>query len=419
VSTISAFPWSELARLDAAAARALTQAAVAVSPAAIDATVAAATSLLGAEVHAHAGRAELVDLAALRDAVDRRSAAVTLDLGAAPSAPRVVVELDGRLGACIVDRALGGQAGPSVPPPTGPLGALGRGVLAYTVARVLAETGAERMLRLREVGCGPEAVAEALGAPSGGRPPPDVDALAAPHALVCWPFDVTVGQDGGTARAWMRRDALVALGARIDPSLGASRDAHMRSATVLGAASVTLTIDAGAARTTRAELAALCPGDVVLLDTCTIERDPQGRIAGCAVMRSAASAGYASPTLRWVAALLPGGDLRVTATHPPEENPMTSGRILPPAEAAEAAPEPDADAPLIDVSTLPVDLVLELGRVTVPVAQLSALAPGAVLQSGLPLGAQVTLRVGDRAVATGELVQVDGEVGVRILRVSA
>ena len=50
----------------------------------------------------------------------------------------------------------------------------------------------------------------------------------------------------------------------------------------------------------------------------------------------------------------------------------------------------------------------------VSLRDLARLAPGAVLPLGIDRSGRVTLRIGERAVARGELVEVDGAVGVRI-----
>jgi len=65
----------------------------------------------------------------------------------------------------------------------------------------------------------------------------------------------------------------------------------------------------------------------------------------------------------------------------------------------------------------PVDVVVELARVALPLGELAALRPGEVLVTGRSLGERVTLRVGERILAQGELVDVDGEIGVRILSI--
>ncbi len=66
---------------------------------------------------------------------------------------------------------------------------------------------------------------------------------------------------------------------------------------------------------------------------------------------------------------------------------------------------------------LPVTLEVELARVDVPLSEIARLEPGAALPLSIDRRGLVTLRVGDRAVARGELVDVDGSVGVRILSV--
>lgn len=64
---------------------------------------------------------------------------------------------------------------------------------------------------------------------------------------------------------------------------------------------------------------------------------------------------------------------------------------------------------------LPVMLEVELARVEVPLAELARLEPGAVLPLAIDRRGLVTLRAGERALARGELVDVEGAVGVRIL----
>ncbi len=62
----------------------------------------------------------------------------------------------------------------------------------------------------------------------------------------------------------------------------------------------------------------------------------------------------------------------------------------------------------------PVLVEVELATVAVPLQELARIAPGAVLPLGIDRSGGVTLRIGERAVARGELVDVDGSVGVRI-----
>lgn len=63
---------------------------------------------------------------------------------------------------------------------------------------------------------------------------------------------------------------------------------------------------------------------------------------------------------------------------------------------------------------LPVLLEVELARVEVSLGELARLEPGAALPLALDRRGLVTLRIGERAFARGELVDVDGAVGVRV-----
>lgn len=69
---------------------------------------------------------------------------------------------------------------------------------------------------------------------------------------------------------------------------------------------------------------------------------------------------------------------------------------------------------LATVGDAPIELSIEVARFAMTLDELARLRPGEVLASGQALGEKVTLRAGDRAIARGELVQVDGEIGIRI-----
>jgi flagellar motor switch protein FliM len=78
--------------------------------------------------------------------------------------------------------------------------------------------------------------------------------------------------------------------------------------------------------------------------------------------------------------------------------------------------EPKSDPQSADqmLRELPVEVVCELGRVAMSGRELLELRPGAIIPAGRPLSGPVDLTVGGRIVARGELVDVEGEIGVRI-----
>jgi type III secretion protein Q len=64
-----------------------------------------------------------------------------------------------------------------------------------------------------------------------------------------------------------------------------------------------------------------------------------------------------------------------------------------------------------------IEVQVAAGSVTLSVRRLLELAPGQVLSLGRPLGGPVELRVGRRVIGRGELVDVDGELGVRLVAI--
>ncbi len=132
---------------------------------------------------------------------------------------------------------------------------------------------------------------------------------------------------------------------------------------------VTGSLRSGNSRASDDDLASLAGGDVLLLDEAP-------SAVGCLVVAGGLRA---------------SGRIEDDAFHV-EEMPMT--------EHAAAA-------------TL--TLEVELARFPITLAELSRLEPGAALP--IPVGRRglVTLRLGERAVAKGELVDIDGAVGVRVL----
>ena len=65
---------------------------------------------------------------------------------------------------------------------------------------------------------------------------------------------------------------------------------------------------------------------------------------------------------------------------------------------------------------VPLLVEVELARVAVALGDLARLEPGGVLPLPIDRSGRVTLRLGGRELAVGELVDVDGAVGVRVLR---
>ncbi len=73
----------------------------------------------------------------------------------------------------------------------------------------------------------------------------------------------------------------------------------------------------------------------------------------------------------------------------------------------------DSAARLTD---LPIELTAELGRITLTARAALDLAPGAIVRLGRPPG-PIELTAQGKSIARGELVLVDGELGIRVTAV--
>ena len=71
--------------------------------------------------------------------------------------------------------------------------------------------------------------------------------------------------------------------------------------------------------------------------------------------------------------------------------------------------------PVTKLHPLPIEVEIELTRVRISLSELAQIQAGSILALHLSATDPVTLRIGDRSVARAELVDIDGQVGARIL----
>jgi type III secretion system YscQ/HrcQ family protein len=142
-----------------------------------------------------------------------------------------------------------------------------------------------------------------------------------------------------------------------------------------------------------AQVAALAAGDVVMLDDLRLHPER----GGPAQLR----AGHLVFPLR----VAPDGVAMVADA--PREVSSCEGDPMP--ENPTGVPSSER------LAALEVEVAAEIGRVVLSGREIAGLAPGAVVELRRPLGGPVDLLVHGRLVARGELVDVDGEVGVRVV----
>jgi flagellar motor switch/type III secretory pathway protein FliN len=104
---------------------------------------------------------------------------------------------------------------------------------------------------------------------------------------------------------------------------------------------------------------------------------------------------------------------------------VADGRLVLRGETAALPGAPATGAPMDDesdttdlieaIGDVPVVVRVEIGEAVMPAREWAALGPGDVVTVGRRLGDAVVLRVGGVPIARGELVDVDGEIGIRIV----
>ena len=171
-------------------------------------------------------------------------------------------------------------------------------------------------------------------------------------------LELTVGEDRGRGRLLVPAAAIAALGGAVE--------LHDALATL----SVTASLREGTSSLAEEEFAALAPGDVLLLD----EGTPRAEVV---LPGGLALRGHAE-----------GSNFHV------EEISMTETQ-----------------------ASYPITLSVEVARVSITLGDLARLEPGAALPLGVAMEGAVVLRAGERAIARGQLVEIDGALGVRLAQI--
>ncbi len=113
-------------------------------------------------------------------------------------------------------------------------------------------------------------------------------------------------------------------------------------------------------------------------------------------------------------------DLESPAEEPEVEEPEPkpeSAEVVPVAEGESQIEAESFPESLLELAPeVPVNLVAVIGKTTTSVGDLMALRMGQVIDLGRPPGETVDVVVNGRLIARGELVDMDGQLGVRILK---
>lgn len=383
----------------------------------LDEATGALASLLGAPVVAGPRRLDVCPPGALADSLAEPLVAAIL-VGAAPRLPALALELSPDLALAAIDGILGGDGAP-IGDPNARLSDVERGVLAFGVAHVLQRAASP--LRVAAVVTTTAGLAAALG----------------DEGSAAWSVELTLGAVHGVARLWVPEDATLPEPTPPD-------------AAPWGPLPLTLALDAGEATLDAEDLRSLAPGDIVVLDAGWTTPGDTGRdgsgdaatandaaadataaedaaakgaaaedaASGDATRRARARLVGARRTTWWCARDAAGWRVERIERSWAEAAPARGDEAMSDEDTEGTDPGRDAPATLTDLGDAPVEVAVELGRLRLSLAQLTALRPGELLSTGVPIGERVRLRAGDTILGEGELVDVEGEVGVRILHLA-
>jgi flagellar motor switch/type III secretory pathway protein FliN len=219
------------------------------------------------------------------------------------------------------------------------------------------------------------------------------------------------GVHGRVATAWLTVvlgteafDARVSVPlAELPPESGAS-SLSLDGLIALGDAPIALPLVAATCLAGRDTLAALREGDAFVVPAFPLSAAASGTLVGPVAVVGATSERGLSAELGEDGRLMLRSD-RV-ASHPWDHQP----------NVLHGEPMPGESNPTLEaIEDAPVVVRVELGAVEMKAREWANLAPGDVVTLGRKLGDPAVLRVGGVEIARGELVQVDGEYGVRIL----
>jgi type III secretion system YscQ/HrcQ family protein len=305
------------------------------------------------------------------------------DLSGVAAEHSVWLELPFGLCEFLIDRTLGGEGALGMLSAGTPIDELGLGALAYLVARACAAAGSRLRLQMLQVG------------------PP----LRSGATLV--KLAIRIVSRGEAAVVQLYAPSML---------LSDLRDLRVRRR-VLSGITLTLWADAGTARLDLATLRTLHAGDVLVLQRTGLWRESANiEFQGAVDVRVLGSA----TSLR---CRLLGRRLEVETIACSPETGMTSGRRISD-EGSESPSDREAVSETLEgARTLdlardaPIEVALEIARFQLRLDELERVRPGDVLVAGRRIGEAVTLRAANQPIAEGELVDVEGELGVRITRI--
>ncbi|MCU0672061.1 MAG: FliM/FliN family flagellar motor switch protein [Myxococcota bacterium] len=398
-SPVSPYPFERWPRLRPEDVVRLRRVARAVPSGSLDAMCATLGELLGAHVTLTSGPIYACEPGALAESLAEPLVAIVLR----PPGPErpLVVELASDLALVLVDRLLGGD-GSQVGDAIGGLTELECGVVAYAAARVLGV--ARRPWTVAGVLTTRLAVLGTLG---------DEGSATWSAELELTFLEPAVRPSDPTSRERRRQATEPSQAHAGDEDGGRTRRSPVRvwipdatrwddgagSRVGFSKLPLELVVDGGEVTLAAAELLTLKPADVLLLDDAWWRRERTLRLR---LVGARATTWWAQDEDGAIAVRRIESGPGAGATNGARRNTMS-----------------EETATLKTLGDAPVEVSVELARIRLTLAELHALRVGEVVASGAPIGEHVRLRVGDVVIGEGELVEIDGQIGVRLASLDA
>ena len=294
----------------------------------------------------------------------------------------VFLEAEGALAAALVSRALRRSA-PAVVDLARPSTPSIAGALASIVAATSRRAATVGPLRVLAAGPSPALLADFT------RATPD---------LLVVSITVLVGDDAYVARAFVPRVETI----RAPPE-----PLTRKGLLALGEVMLALPIVASSATAKAGDVAALRVGDAWMPGNLRIVRGTSGTFAGGVHLAASALERGVSAELHEDGHLVLIGGVVNLVTSAVESVALSEEERMPDNE--------DADALVEAVGEVPIVVRVEIGAAQMRAREWASLGKGDVIALGRRVAEPVVLRVGGVAVARGELVEIEGEVGVRVV----
>jgi type III secretion system YscQ/HrcQ family protein len=180
---------------------------------------------------------------------------------------------------------------------------------------------------------------------------------------------------------------------------------------------VLATLELARTMVTRASLASVGRGDALVFEGHPPAGPSHGVTLGVGPFAAAARLdGQGTLTLRGPLTTRPSRSVALSRT----ASETIESRAAKEKRMSEASASPPSDAMMSITAALavaPVEVVAEVGRITLRGEELAGLCAGAVLSLGKPLAQGITLSVAGAVVARGLLVDVDGTLAVQVTEV--